>query len=77
MADNNAIVLGEFWVDSDGEVFVDITNPLQAMQDLYRFHKIQELQRKLDRQPPLETAPSAPASFSTPLPRRVERKPTR
>ena len=46
---DETIILGEFWVDSDGEIFIDIDDPLQAMEDMYRFQKIQELHRKVQK----------------------------
>ena len=50
MPSSETIVLGEFWVDADGEVFVDRTDPLEAMETMYRYQKIQELHRKLEKQ---------------------------
>jgi hypothetical protein len=49
MANDNYIDLGEFWVDSDGEVFIDIDDPLKGMKDIIRFKKIKELQRKMQK----------------------------
>src|SRR6266545_4981307 len=42
---NNKIVLGEFWIDSDGDIFIDPGDPLKGLEDTYRLQKIQELQR--------------------------------
>jgi hypothetical protein len=73
MLSKNNIILGEFWVGSDGEIFVDIDDPLQAMEDLYRFQKIQALQRKL----PLandQQAPSMPPPNYRNRPRQARRK---
>ena len=50
MADDKTIVLGEFWFDADGEIFVDIDASLQAVEEMYRYQKIQELQRKFEKQ---------------------------
>ena len=50
MADDNILFLGEFWVDSDGEVFTDSTDPLAGLQNAVKLQQIQELQRKLQKQ---------------------------
>ena len=60
MPSSNKIVLGEFWVDSDGEIFIDIDDPLKAMEDMYRFQKIQELQRKLQKKKDHQVPPINP-----------------
>jgi len=49
MADDKVITLGEFWVDSDGEIFIDIDNPLEILEVANRFQKIKELQKKLQK----------------------------
>ena len=64
MADDKTIVLGEFWVDADGEIFVDIDAPLQAVEEMYRYQKIQELQRKLQRTTGQHVPPITPLQDS-------------
>ena len=64
MAKDKEIVLGEFWVDSDGEIFVDINDPLQAMEDMYRYEQIKKLQKKLQEQNDLKPPPDTATGFS-------------
>jgi hypothetical protein len=60
MANNKKIVLGEFWVDSDMEIFVDIDDPLQGLEDMYKFQQIKALQRKLHKNVGLQSSPLNP-----------------
>ena len=39
-------VLGEFWIDSDGEVFVDPTDPVPGLRAASKLTNIQQLQKK-------------------------------
>jgi hypothetical protein len=64
MPSSDEIVLGEFWVDSDGEIFVDIDDPLKAIEDLYRFQKIQALQRTLQQANDQQAPPLTPLNQS-------------
>jgi hypothetical protein len=64
MVNDKTIVLGEFWVDSDGEIFTDIDDPLEAMENMYRFQQIQDLQRKLQKQNDQHTPPITPIKHS-------------
>ena len=64
MPSSNKIVLGEFWVDSDGEIFTDIDDPLQAMENMYRFQQIQNLQCKLQKQNDQHAPPITPIKHS-------------
>jgi hypothetical protein len=60
MASNDKIVLGEFWIDSDGEIFIDPDDLLKGLEDMYRFQKIQELQRKLQKTKDQQAPPINP-----------------
>jgi hypothetical protein len=60
MPSSNKIVLGEFWVDSGGEIFIDVDDPLKAIEDMFRFQKIQELQRKLQKKKDYQVPPITP-----------------
>ena len=65
MPSSETIILGEFWVDSDGELFIDPTeDPLDASEQEYRFQKIQELQRKLQRTTDQHVPPITPLQDS-------------
>ena len=63
MADDLTIVLGEFLVDSDGEVFIDPTDPIPGLQNAIRYRQIEALRRKLQT---LEqhTPPNTPLTHS-------------
>ncbi len=69
MPDTNEIVLGEFWVDLDREVFIDIDDPIKSLQDLSHFQTIKKLQKKGSLQSP----PINPFPFRN-RPRQAQRK---
>jgi hypothetical protein len=47
----NIIILGEFLVDSDGEVYIDPANPIQGLRNASRLQMIRDIQRKLRKHP--------------------------
>ena len=61
---DETIVLGEFLVDPDSS--------LKAMENMYRFQKIQELQRKLQQAKDRQTPPITPSSIVIGLEKRRE-----
>lgn len=42
-------VLGEFWIDSDGEVFIDPADPIPGLQDAVKLKRIQQFEKKLQK----------------------------
>jgi hypothetical protein len=54
------IVLGEFWIDSEGEVFIDPTDPIPGLQNASSSKKIQELQGKLQKAKDQKAPPISP-----------------
>ena len=61
---NQIISLGEFWVDSDGEVFIDLTDPIPGLQNATRYRQIEALRRKLQTQNEQHTPPNTPLKHS-------------
>jgi hypothetical protein len=57
---DETIVLGEFWVDSDGEVFIDPTGPMPGLQNAVKLQKIKELQQKLQQANDQQSPPITP-----------------
>ena len=61
---NKTIILGTFIVDSDGEVFIDPTDPLPGLQNAMRYQQIQALRKKLHKQHEQHTPPLTPITHS-------------
>ena len=60
---DETIVLGEFWLDSDGEIWIDPDDPLQGLEDACKFQKIQELKRKLQKAKDQQSSPITPLQY--------------